>query len=315
MTVKPTKLVEVDERRAGQRIDNFLLAYFTKVPKSRIYRALRKGEVRVNKKRVKPIYRVQLGDIVRIPPIRDEESTNKSLLLSDEQVEQLEKQILFENEHLLVINKPSGMAAHSGSGDRWGTIEGFRTCRVHQPFLELAHRIDKETSGCLVLAKTRRALLDVQNSLHAENSVKQYTLLVKGDWKVKNRVVEHSLEKRAANQNGSKMMAKEEGKLSRTVFTTQEAFGEHTLINAIIETGRTHQIRVHAQIEGHPIAGDKRYGDYEYNRAMQKLGLNRMFLHASYLKLHLSDLSQTYEFRAPLPNELKQVCRRLRQQT
>ena len=226
----------------------------------------------------------------------------------------MEKQILFENEHLLVINKPSGIAAHSGSGDRWGIIEGYRTSREHQPFLELAHRIDKETSGCLVMAKTRRALLDVQNSLHAENSIKQYALLVKGDWKVKNSIVEHSLEKRTANMTGSKMILNKTGKQSRTVFTTQEQFGEHTLMNAVIETGRTHQIRVHAQVEGHPIAGDKRYGDYEYNRAMQKLGLKRMFLHASYLKLHLSDLSQTYEIRAPLANELKQVCRRIRKQ-
>jgi 23S rRNA pseudouridine955/2504/2580 synthase len=315
VSVKQTKLVEVDERRAGQRIDNYLLAYFTKVPKSRIYRALRSGEVRVNKKRVKPVYRVQMGDIVRIPPIQDSGSSHNPLELSDQQVEQLEKLIIFENEHLLVINKPSGMAAHSGSGDRWGVIEGFRFSREHQPFLELGHRIDKETSGCLVMAKNRRALLDVQASLHAENSVKQYLLLVKGEWKVKKLVSEHPLEMRAPSEAGSKMKSGKQGKFARTVFTTQEILGEHSLINAIIETGRTHQIRVHAQLEGHPIAGDKRYGDFEYNRSLNKLGLKRMFLHASYLKLELQDFSQTYEFSAPLPSELKQICKQLRKQS
>ncbi|MEM8844789.1 MAG: RluA family pseudouridine synthase [Pseudomonadota bacterium] len=314
MTVKQTKHVEVDERRAGQRIDNFLLSHFHKVPKSRIYRALRSGEVRVNKKRVKPIYRIQLGDIVRIPPIQHGESTSKSVTLTDDQKENLEQQIIFENEHLLVINKPAGIAAHSGSGDRWGVIEGFRASREHQPFLELAHRIDKETSGCLVMAKSRRALLDIQQSLHAENSIKQYELLVKGHWNTHKMIVEHSLEKRSSSEAGAKMKASELGIASRTIFTMKELFNGHTLMTAIIETGRTHQIRVHAQLENHPIAGDKRYGDFEYNRNMQKIGLKRMFLHASYLKLHLSDLSQTYEFNAVLPNELKQVCRYLRRQ-
>jgi 23S rRNA pseudouridine955/2504/2580 synthase len=313
VSVKKTKLVEVDEHHAGQRIDNYLLAYFTKVPKSRIYRALRNGEVRVNKKRVKPPYRVKIGDIVRIPPIQDSESIQKSVVLDDQQVEQLEKLILFENEHLLVINKPSGLAAHSGSGDRWGVIEGFRYSREHQPFLELAHRIDKETSGCLVLAKSRRALLDVQSSLHAENSVKQYQLLVKGQWQVNRYVCEHLLEKQTASQAGPKMTSGDQGKPAKTLFTTRELLGQHSLMMAIIETGRTHQIRVHAQLEGHPVAGDKRYGDFEYNRSLQKLGLKRMFLHASFLKLELEDFSQTYEFVAPLPGELKQICKQLRQ--
>ena len=312
MTVSKAKLVEVDEGHAGQRIDNFLLAHFSKVPKSRIYRAVRSGEVRVNKGRVKPVYRVKLGDMVRLPPISGEQSNDKPRTVPSELIERLEKQIVYENEHLLVINKPAGIAVHSGTGDYWGVIEIFRAGREHQPFLELAHRIDKETSGCLVLAKTRRALLDVQEGLHAKASEKEYVFLTKGDWKVKKHIVEHALEKQANNSVGSKMIGADSGKEAITVFSTKERFKKHSLISASILTGRTHQIRVHAQLEGHPVAGDKRYGDFEYNRALQKLGLQRMFLHAAYLKLNLSSLSQTLEFRAPLPEELKNLCKRLR---
>ncbi|MDW3094599.1 MAG: RluA family pseudouridine synthase [Gammaproteobacteria bacterium] len=312
MTVNKAKFVEVDENHAGQRIDNFLLAHFTKVPKSRIYRALRSGEVRVNKGRVKPIYRVKLGDMVRLPPISTEQNINSQASVPKNLIGQLEDQIIFENEHLLVINKPAGIAVHSGTGERWGVIEAFRASREHQPFLELAHRIDKDTSGCLVLAKTRRALLDVQDALHAKESRKEYIFLVKGDWKIKKHTVEHALEKQANNSIGSKMAGSESGKDAITIFTTKERFKKHSLMSASILTGRTHQIRVHAQLEGHPIAGDKRYGDFEYNRELQKLGLQRMFLHADYLKLCLSALSQTLEFRAPLPEELKKLCKRLR---
>lgn len=312
MTVSKAKLVEIDESHVGQRIDNFLLSQFNKVPKSRIYRALRSGEVRVNKGRVKPVYRVQLGDMVRLPPISDEQRNSSRPKVPLDMIEQLENQIIFENEHLLVVNKPAGIAVHSGSGEHWGVIEIFRASREHQPYLELAHRIDKETSGCLVMAKTRRALLDVQTALHAGNSEKTYTLLVKGDWNVKGHHVEHALEKQGNQSEGSKMLAKETGKHAITIFTTHERFNQHTLMSASILTGRTHQIRVHAQLEGHPIAGDKRYGNFEYNRSLQKTGLQRMFLHAACLKLALPSLSQTMEFRAPLSSELKNLCKWLR---
>lgn len=312
MTVSKAKLVEVDEGHVGQRIDNFLLAHFTKVPKSRIYRAIRSGEVRVNKGRIKPVYRVKLGDMVRLPPISGEPSDDKVRTVPTDLIERLEKQIVYESEHLLVVNKPAGIAVHSGSGDYWGVIEVFRAGREHQPFLELAHRIDKETSGCLVLAKTRRALLDVQEGLHAKEAEKEYVFLTQGDWKVKKYTVEHALEKQANNSVGSKMIGSDSGKEAITIFSTNERYKKHTLMSASILTGRTHQIRVHAQLEEHPVAGDKRYGNFEYNRAMQKLGLQRMFLHASYLKLHLPSLSQTMEFRAPLPEELKNLCKRLR---
>ncbi len=312
MTVSKVKFVEVDETHDGQRIDNFLLAHFSKVPKSRIYRALRSGEVRVNKGRIKPTYRVQIGDIVRLPPIEfNSPNQDQRSSVSEQRIQQLENEIIFENEYLLVINKPAGIAVHSGSGDHIGVIEVMRASRIHQPFLELAHRIDKETSGCLVLAKSRRALLDVQSSLHAANAQKDYVFLAQGRWQIKQQSITHALASQS-EKSGAKVVVSEQGKQAHTIISTREILAEHSLMSASILTGRTHQIRVHAQQEGHPVAGDKRYGNFAYNRAMQKYGLKRMFLHAEHLKLHLESLSQTLEFHAPLPEELKKVCKQLR---
>lgn len=305
------KQVEIVENRAGQRIDNYLINYFSKIPKSRIYRALRSGEVRVNKRRVKPVYRLQVGDIVRIPPLKVY-TDDHSIAIPEEKIAQLESQILYEDEHLLALDKPSGIAAHAGSGDAYGVIEIFRASRVHQPFIELAHRIDKETSGCLLLAKSRKVLLDIQQSLQSDRTEKRYTCFVKGHWQVKNYCVEHALQKNQQTSSPVKMKIDQDGQTASTTFTTLEIIADGTLMSAQIHSGRTHQIRVHAQQEQHPIAGDKRYGDFTYNRELQKLGLDRMFLHASYLKIHLAQLSQTYTFRAPLAKELKQLCRRLK---
>ena len=309
MTGRKVKLVEVDEHHAGQRIDNFLLAYFAKVPKSRLYRALRRGEVRVNKRRVKPLYRVQSGDIVRLPPLdsipNNQQPAPAALIIS------LEKHILLENEHLLVLNKPAGIAAHAGTGDQWGVIEILRAGRQNQPFLQLAHRIDKETSGCLMLAKSRRALLDAQTAWAGGRTRKQYVLLVKGVWKAKNLAVSHALA-RQPGQAAAKMAGSRQGRAARTRFSSREAFTGHTLMQAHIETGRTHQIRVHAQLEGHPVAGDRRYGDFAYNRMMAELGLHRLFLHAESIHLKLPVLNQTIDLHAPLPATLQAVCRRLR---
>jgi len=307
-----TKHVVVEIDQAGQRIDNFLIARLKNVPKSRIYRAIRSGEVRINKKRTKQTNRLQIGDIVRIPPIQnysDDAQLQKEVPQS--LIEQLEKNIIHEDEYLLVLNKPSGIAAHSGTGDRWGVIEIMRASRTHQPFIELVHRIDKETSGCLVLAKTRRSLLDAQNALQHEQSIKEYTCLVMGQWKVKNKFVDHPIEKQAF-QHSAKMVIHEAGKVAQSRFSALELFPAHTLMKVSIDTGRTHQIRVHAREEGHPLVGDKRYGDFEQNRQLTKIGFKRLFLHATYLKLKLMDISQNYEFTAPMPSELKGLCRQLR---
>ncbi len=309
------KLVAIDVNKEGQRIDNFLISYFKDVPKSRIYRAIRSGEVRINKKRARQTYRLQLGDIVRIPPIQNYSAESRSAQpVPSELIISLENSIIHEDEYLLVLNKPSGIAAHSGTGERWGVIEIMRASREHQPFLELVHRIDKETSGCLVLAKTRRALLDAQQALHAETAIKEYTLLVKGQWQVKNKQVEHAIEKHPDSSMGAKMAVADKGKPAVSIFSTIELFTHNSLIKAAIKTGRTHQIRVHAQQEGHPLVGDRRYGDFEHNREIAKHGFKRMFLHATHLQLKLSDLSQNYEFTAPMSSELKTLCRQLRKQ-
>ncbi len=312
MTVSKVKLIEIDSHHAGQRIDNFLLSKFSNVPKSRIYRALRRGEVRVNKGRVKPVYRIQAGDLVRLPPLADATRDSPSVGPSAQLIEQLEQHIIHEDEHLLVINKPAGIAVHSGTGDHLGVIEVFRASREHQPFMELAHRIDKQTSGCLVIAKSRRALIDVQQALHADHAQKDYVFLVKGQWRVSRHCVSHALEKQYHASRGAKMVANNQGKCAQTIVTTREIINNHSLMTGSLLTGRTHQIRVHVKQEGHPIAGDDRYGDYEYNRFMQTLGLKRMFLHAEYLKLPLAGLSQNVEFYAPLPAELDAVCNNIR---
>ena len=250
MSGTKVKLVQIDQQKAGQRIDNFLLGYFTHVPKSRIYRALRSGEVRVNKHRVKPVYRLQLGDQVRIPPLRQNIST-KPKYIAAEQCERLEKCVLKEDEHLLILNKPAGMAAHAGTGDAYGVIEILRASRKHQPFLELAHRIDKGTSGCLVLAKTRRSLVDIQTSLQSSASLKNYVCLVKGIWQVTNHAVRHTLHKNKQENAGAKMVVSPNGLAAHSTFSTVEIFTNSTLLDAQIYSGRTHQIRVHAQAEHH----------------------------------------------------------------
>ena len=305
------KLVQIDQQKAGQRIDNFLLGYFANVPKSRVYRALRSGEVRVNKRRVKPVYRLQIGDQIRIPPLRQNFSA-KPLHIPKAQCERLENCILKEDQYLLVLNKPAGLAVHAGTGDAYGVIEILRASREHQPYLELAHRIDKETSGCLILAKTRRSLLDIQQSLQSDTSIKNYICLVKGLWQVSGYDVRHNIQKNGHENTSGKMKVSSTGLAAHTTFSTIETFANSTLLKVQIHTGRTHQIRIHAQAEHHPIAGDPRYGDFDYNHELQKMGLRRMFLHASQLRLRLTDLSQNYEIHAPLPEELKQLCQRLK---
>lgn len=312
MSESKVKWVEIDEQRAGQRIDNYLLAYFGDVPKSRIYRALRNGEVRVNKGRVKPVYRVQTGDQVRIPPLYVQ-AKNTTGHAPAKQCEHLEQQILYEDDHLIALNKPAGLAAHSGTGERFGVIEVMRTSRKKQPFLELAHRLDKETSGCLLLAKSRPALLDIQRAIQSELSRKRYLVFVKDRWQVSDCSIRHRLKKNSAESSGRKMRVEQNGQTAHTIFSTQGVTPHGSLMVAEILTGRTHQIRVHAQQENHPVAGDRRYGDFEYNRNLQKLGLQRMFLHAEKLSIRLEVLEREYTFDAPLPDDLQVFIHRSKQ--
>ncbi len=302
------RIVTIDANQHGQRLDNFLLAILKGVPKSHVYRLLRSGQVRVNSGRKKPHYRLKDGDRVRIPPVRVAEKTAPSI--AGKLVAQLENSILLDNEHVLVVNKPAGIPVHGGSGYAFGVIDILRQSRPEQP-LELAHRLDRETSGCLLLAKSRVSL----NACHAafreqhDSAVaKHYLALVKGHWPGQ-QTIGIGIEK--VVRSGERMMqASEDGARAVSHFECQQQF-EHdglqaSLMRVQIETGRTHQIRAHARYQGHPLAGDEKYGDKTFNNQMKALGLNRLFLHASRLQLDLPGTGRI-EAEAALPEELLNV--------
>ncbi|MCP5076885.1 MAG: 23S rRNA pseudouridine(955/2504/2580) synthase RluC [Psychromonas sp.] len=269
------RMLEVSQENAQQRIDNFLRLHLKGVPKSMIYRIVRKGEVRVNKKRIKPDYKLKEGDIVRIPPVRvAAENALPSPKLNA--IAQLEARIVYEDDALLILNKPSGLAVHGGSGLDFGAIEGLRALRPQARFLELAHRLDKATSGCLLIAKKRSMLRALHEQLRNKTMNKQYLALVKGQWDKKDRSVREPLLKDSQN---SIVKVSAEGKASETRFKIMQRYQGATLVEASPVTGRTHQIRVHTACKGHNIAGDDRYGDNEFSSEMHKLGLNRLFLH------------------------------------
>jgi len=299
--------VEIDETREGQRLDNFLLAVLKGVPKSRIYRCLRKGEVRVNKGRVGPEYRLQAGDVVRIPPVRvSVESTSKT---HPGNFDWLADRVLYEDECLIVLDKPAGMAVHAGSGVTTGIIEALRSWRPQAPMLELVHRLDRETSGCLLIAKSRMALTHLHAQLRKGETAKHYLALVQGSFRHA-RTVTASLERR--ERGGERMVqVADEGKKTASRFHPLRTFGIATLVEIELLTGRTHQARVHAAHIDHPIAGDDKYGDREFNRRMREFGLRRLFLHAARIEFRHPVRNKTMDAEAPLPDELTAVLDRL----
>lgn len=262
--------VTVTEDQQGQRIDNFLVTHLKGVPKSAIYKILRKGEVRVNKKRVKPVYKLQIDDLIRIPPIKvaeREEFVPKNL----DKISALEDAILFEDQYLIVINKPSGMAVHGGSGLSYGLIEALRVLRPQEKNLELVHRLDRDTSGCLLISKKRSILKGLHEQLREKTMEKNYWALVVGEWAAKIKNVTEPLRKNTL-QSGERVVRvdEEQGKASHTRFRVLERFDGCTLVQASPVTGRTHQIRVHTQCKGHPIACDDKYGDQVFDSLKQK---------------------------------------------
>lgn len=301
--------LDIDNDMAGQRIDNFLRTELKGVPKSMIYRILRKGEVRVNKKRIKPDYKLQEGDLVRIPPVRvapKSDLPNPNL----HQVSQLAERILYEDDALIVVNKPAGMAVHGGSGLSFGLIEAIRSLRSDDN-LELVHRLDRETSGCLLVAKKRSVLRALNTQLREKGMKKIYVALVAGEWSKLDRAVTAPLKKQVL-QSGERMVRVDgEGKPSETRFKIRQRFAEGTLVQASPVTGRTHQIRVHTQAAGHPIAMDDKYGDETFSQQMQQLGLSRLFLHAETLSFHHPKTEQWTTVEAPLDKELLKVLGKL----
>ncbi len=303
------QMVTIDENNDGQRLDNFLIGQLKGVPRSWVYRVLRRGEVRVNKGRCKPARRLQIGDVVRIPPVRQ---TNKQAdIPSARRIAEIEKSICYEDDLLLIVNKPAGVAVHGGSGLSHGVIEILRASRPNAAFLELAHRLDRETSGCLMLAKKRSALRRLQELQRDGKIEKRYLALLagrtrKGSWRVDSPLKKNTL------KSGERVVRVDpEGKPAITHFKVKQRFAEAFLVEAELETGRTHQIRVHAASNGTPILGDPKYGDEAANRVMRKLGLRRLFLHAASLRFDWPGVRGSFRIEAPLPTELQSVIETL----
>lgn len=309
----------VDEAAAGQRLDNFLIRLLKGVPKSHIHRIIRGGEVRVNKKRAAADSRLAAGDEVRIPPLR--------VAQKDETVQAAvpprEFEIVFEDEHLLVVDKPSGVAVHGGSGVSFGVIEQLRRARPQARYLELVHRLDKDTSGLLVVAKRRSALVKLHEAWRNDRPKKVYLALGVGAWPQGVRQVRLPLFKYTGAAGEKMVRVSEDGQSAHTLFRVLTRFGGESLhmaglsalslMEATLRTGRTHQIRVHMQSQNCPIAGDERYGDYTANRRLKKLGLKRMFLHAYRLEIEHPASGETLVLTAPLPADLQQMLDGLRQ--
>lgn len=313
--VDAVNLITIDGDQAGQRLDNFLIARLKGVPRSKVYNVIRKGEVRVNKGRIKPEYKIKAGDVIRIPPIRTAEAGTVAKA-SFQMMALLDKSILYEDDGLLVISKPPGLAVHGGSGVTLGLIETLRQMRPSSHHLELVHRLDRDTSGCIMIAKKRSYLRHLQAALREKSAGaggvhKVYQALVNGDWSKRRHEVNAPLMKFEIAGGERVVKVHPDGKPSLTQFSILQRFEGFTLMEARPITGRTHQIRVHAQFAGHSLAGDEKYGDDGINEALRGLGLKRLFLHASSLSFYLPDSDQLTTVNAPLPADLYEPLSKL----
>ena len=308
-------LITVAEHEAGQRLDNYLIKILKGVPKSHSHRIIRAGEVRLNKKRCKPDSRIQTGDLLRIPPVRTAEKQRSSENRA-QAVPAREFTIIYEDDALLVIDKPAGTAVHGGSGVSFGVIEQIRRARPEARYLELVHRLDKDTSGLLMIAKKRSALVKLHEAIRNDHPKKIYLALGVGKLPNDSFHVKLPLFKYTGAQGEKMVRVSEDGQSAHTIFRVLNRFSDDllhqvglshlTLVEATLKTGRTHQIRVHLQSQQCPIAGDERYGDYQANKRLQKLGLKRMFLHAAELHLDHPLTGEKLILKAPLPQELAQ---------
>ena len=307
------RLISVDIDSEGQRLDNFLMRHLKGVPKTHVYRIIRSGEVRVNKGRASAETRVQVGDVVRLPPVRiSEKVAEKELRPAPAR----EFPILLEDEHLMAIDKPAGVAVHGGSGVSFGVIEQLRQARVGAKFLELVHRLDRETSGILLVAKRRSALTHLQDQFRERETGKTYLALVQGIWPANKKVVDLPLHKylQADGERRVRVTTADDPDGMRSITLVKvrsvlpprplQGLPAMSLLEVTIKTGRTHQIRVHLSSQDHPIVGDDKYGDFDLNRRLQKLGMKRMFLHAWRLQFNHPASGERVELMAQLPPEL-----------
>lgn len=296
--------VQIDEQNAGQRIDNFLMSYLKSVPKGHVYKIIRKGEVRVNKGRIKQTYKLQYGDSVRIPPVtvtekQPQTAPGRSLLAL------IEQSIVYEDDYLIAINKPSGVAVHGGSGVSYGIIEAIRALKPDEKFLELIHRLDRDTSGCLLIARRRSALTSVQDQLRHRQTDKRYLALLCGKPAFNNKKVTAPLLREALKSGERFVKVDKKGKESTSYFTCLEKFNDTALVEIKIVTGRTHQIRVHSQYIGHTVAGDSKYGNFACNQRLKALGLKRLFLHSAQITIQHPNTGKKLTIKAPLSDELE----------
>ena len=311
--------VEIDEASEGQRIDNFLTKTLKGVPKSHLYRILRSGEVRVNKKRVDATYKLLMGDLVRIPPIRATVAQG-DVELQKPVTARLEKCVIFEDDAMLVLDKPAGMAVHGGSGVSKGVIEQLRLERPQAKFLELVHRLDRETSGVLMVGKKRSALVALHEAMRRNQMDKRYLMLVKGHWTEQKKHVTLQLQKYLLD-NGERRVsvmtgrpdprAEDDSQISETIFHLVKHYGDFTLLEAQLITGRTHQLRVQLAHLGFPIVGDDKYGDFPLNKILQKSGLKRMFLHSAETNIKHPITTEKLKLIAPLPAELDRFLKKI----
>jgi len=297
-------MVEVTAAQLNQRLDNFLIARLGSVPRTRVYRIIRKGEVRVNRKRCKPDYKLQTGDLVRIPPLHLEQQRPQKSRPPVQLLERLRRATLFENEHLLIIDKPAGLAVHAGSGIDYGVIDAMRLLHPDSE-IELAHRLDRDTSGCLLLAKNRPALLSMQQSIRDNRLGKNYFAVVKGRWPQDLHEIRQPLKKYHLPNGERRVRVDPAGKEAISRVGLLQAAKLYSVIQVELVTGRTHQIRVHCQAAGHEIAGDEKYGDDAFNRAMRERKIRRLMLHAASLELPSGEFSREQVINAPLPAEFE----------
>ena len=299
---------EVQKEEEGQRLDNYLIRILKGVPKSRIYRLIRSGEVRVNKKRASPDTRLCIGDLVRIPPVRI--APAKTIFVGTKLASKLNDSIIYEDSELLVLNKPSGIAVHGGSGLSLGVIEAFRQARSDIKYLELVHRLDKETSGCLLLAKKRSILRSIQALLESRTIEKKYWALLINPWDFKKNLVmvDKPLKKNLLKSGERIVSVNEEGKPSQTTFQLIENFAGACLVEAVPKTGRTHQIRVHSAFINHPIIGDEKYGCKDDVKKITHI--NKLYLHAKAIQFNLN--GKNYSFNADLDVAFKETLALLR---
>ncbi len=313
------KFVIIDDGHEGQRIDNFLMNELKNVPRSYIYRILRKGEVRVNKKRIKQTYRLKIDDSVRIPPVFLPEKKSVSVA-PDSLLKTLEASIILEDDDLIFINKPSGFAVHGGSGVRFGLIETFRQLRPDLKFVELVHRLDKETSGIVMLAKNRKALLALHEMMKQGGIDKYYQTLIKGQWQGGRRHIKNTLQRKQGRQQKVRVLSNQEkvnekGKDAESIFTPIDVYSDQSLMKVELLTGRMHQIRTQLADLGHPVLGDSQYGDFALNREIKKrYSLKRLFLHAYHLVFTLETSGKKYNVEIKLAQDLQTVIQTVKEE-